>query len=73
MSLKEQNLQGQLERAKAELSTVEKGLGQGTPKKNALWRRANARVNQIEGRLKARADLRSGAAADANEEASGEE
>jgi hypothetical protein len=54
MSLKDHTLQKQLERAKSHLSEVEQGLSGAIPKKQALWRRANARVQQIEGRLGAR-------------------
>jgi len=55
MPLKDDALQGQLERAKAELDRAASTLGEQTAKKNPIWRRANSRVQQIEGRLKSRA------------------
>jgi hypothetical protein len=55
MPLKDSTLQQQLERAKTRLGEVEKELDKGAvPKKNVLWRQANARVRQIEERLKSR-------------------
>lgn len=55
MSLKDNTLQQQLKRAQTHLSDIEQTLAGGVPKKNAMWRRAQARVQQIEGRLSARA------------------
>lgn len=55
MSLKENTLQQQLQRARTHLGEIEQTLEGGVPKKNALWRRAQARVQQIEGRISARA------------------
>lgn len=54
MPLKNDALQGQLERAQAELNRVAGTLGEQIPKKNPAWRRANSRVQQIEGRLSTR-------------------
>jgi hypothetical protein len=61
MPLKETVLEQQLERAKSALALAEKSLDGKPGKKQALWRRANARVNQIEERLQARARLKGGA------------
>jgi len=58
MPLKDSAIQGQLERAKTELNRVAAGLGDQTPKKNPIWRRANSRVQQLENRLSSRAAVR---------------
>lgn len=60
MPLKETTLQNQLERAQAALSRVESVLGDQVPKKNPDWRKANSRVNQIQGRLSSRSTLLKG-------------
>jgi hypothetical protein len=63
MPLKESTLRQQLTRAKARLGEVEEELGQGVvPKKDALWRQANARVLQIEERMTSRSAIVSGTA-----------
>lgn len=62
MPLKDDVLQAQLTRAKAELAVAEQQLQGGPGKKHALWRRASSRVRQIEGRMKSRTDIRSGSA-----------
>lgn len=59
MPLKEQAIQQQLERAQAERSAVEGQLPEGsTPKKDPMWRKANARVQQLESRLQGHARLK---------------
>lgn len=72
MPLKDDVLNTQLTRAKAALAVADKELQGQTGKKNALWRRANSRVKQIEGRLQTRQDIRSGKAEAAAEEAPAE-
>lgn len=51
MPLKEETLVRQLEVAELERSTLEKQFADAEPKKQPLWRQANARVNSIEKRL----------------------
>jgi len=69
MPLKNTALQGQLDRAKAELDRVAATLGEQTPKKNPVWRRANSRVQQIEGRMNSRTAVRNTPAASDSEDA----
>jgi hypothetical protein len=54
MPLKNDVLEIQLKRAQEELNQVTAKLGDQVPKKNPDWRRANSRVQQIEGRIKSR-------------------
>ncbi|SFI23361.1 hypothetical protein [Planctomicrobium piriforme] len=60
MPLKQDALQLQLDRAKTALGDIEKSLDGKIPKKQAMWRKANARVRQIEDRLKSRSLLVAG-------------
>ena len=73
MPLKSETLQQQLTRAQGIRSEIEKGLGDKTAKKQTNWRRADARVRQIESRLQANTLLKgtpgeSEAANDADQE-----
>lgn len=58
MSLPQPVLESQLASAKAKLAGIESLLGGGPHKKHPVWRRANARVRQIEGRLNRVAEVR---------------
>lgn len=51
MSLPQSVLDKQLASAQAKLASVEATLSGTIPKKHALWRQAQARVRQIEGRI----------------------
>lgn len=69
MPLKNDTLEGLLKRAQDELSRVTAKLGDQVPKKNPDWRRANSRVQQIEGRLNSRKAIAEvGASGDESEE-----